>query len=302
LKAPKKYLIVIAGPTAVGKTAAAIQVAQQLETEIISADSRQFYKELYIGVAKPSPEELMAVPHHFVGHISIDKSYTAADYEHDALLQIKTLFKTHNCVVLTGGSGLFINAVLNGLDDLPSDETIRTQLGEQLATNGLAPLAAQLQQLDEETYNSIDINNHRRVVRALEICLASGKKASELRLHKNTKRNFTPIKIALNTDRELLYKRINHRVDVMLETGLINEVQELMPFRHLNSLQTVGYKELFCFFDRTCTLPDAIELIKQHTRNYAKRQITWFRKDESYKWFAPDAIENILAYIGQQMV
>jgi tRNA dimethylallyltransferase len=285
----------------VGKTAAAIQIAKQLGTEILSADSRQFYKELYIGVAKPSPQELLQVPHHFVGHISINTNYTAANFERDALQKLNTLFKTNNCVVLTGGSGLFIDAVLNGLDNLPSDEEIRTQLGQVLATEGLAPLASQLQQLDEETYNSIDINNHRRVVRALEICLASGKKASELRLHQNTKRNFTPIKIALNTDRELLYKRINHRVDVMLETGLIDEVKELMPWRHLNSLQTVGYKELFCFFDRTCTLPDAIELIKQHTRNYAKRQLTWFRKDESYKWFAPDAIEGIVEHIHQKM-
>lgn len=293
----KKYLIVVAGPTAVGKTAAAIQIAQQLGTEIISADSRQFYSELNIGVARPSEEELSAVKHHFIGHISITTPYTAADFEKDALAVLSQLFTSHNYVVMAGGSGLFINALLNGLDDLPSDEELREQLSRRLEAEGLEVLAEQLKQLDIESYSTIDINNPRRVIRALEICLASGKKASELRKNSTTQRDFTPIKIALNLDRELLYTRINQRVDVMINTGLLKEVEGLLPHRNLNSLQTVGYKELFDYFDGNASLNEAVDLIKQHTRNYAKRQLTWFRKDTDYYWFEPTQTDKMLQHI-----
>lgn len=293
----KKYLIVVAGPTAVGKTAAAIQIARQLGTEIISADSRQFYSELDIGVARPSDEELQAVKHHFIGHISIHTPYTAADFEKDALTTLSQLFNAHNYVVVAGGSGLFINALLNGLDDLPSDEAVRQQLTQQFETEGLENLTEQLKQLDSESYSTIDINNPRRVIRALEICIVSGKKASELRINNTTQRNFTPIRIALNLNRELLYNRINQRVDIMMKEGLLKEVEGLLPYRGLNSLQTVGYKELFDYFDGKDQLTEAVELIKQHTRNYAKRQLTWFRKDTGYHWFEPTQIDEMLRYI-----
>lgn len=291
-----KYLIVVAGPTAIGKTALAIKIAQHFSTEILSADSRQFYKELNIGVAKPSGDELAMVPHHFIGHIPINHNYTAAEFEREALHLLDNLFTKHDVLVLAGGSGLFINALLNGLDNLPSDKDIREQLNQRFETDGLFPLAEQLKSLDEETYQTIDVNNPRRVIRALEICLASGKKASELKIQNTSKRNFTPIKIALNTDRELLYQRINQRVDSMIGAGQLEEAKTLFPHKELNALQTVGYKELFDYFDNSISLEKAIELIKQHTRNYAKRQLTWFRKDEDYKWFSPADAESIIGY------
>lgn len=293
----KKYLIVVAGPTAVGKTAAAIQIAKKLGTEIISADSRQFYSELNIGVARPSEDELRTVKHHFIGHISITTPYTAADFEKDALAVLSQLFTSHNYVVVAGGSGLFINALINGLDDLPSDEELRKQLSQRLEAEGLEVLTEQLKQLDIESYSTIDINNPRRVIRALEICLVSGKKASELRKNSTIQRDFTPIKIALNLDRELLYSRINQRVDVMMNTGLLKEVEGLLPHRSLNSLQTVGYKELFDYFEGNTSLNEAIDLIKQHSRNYAKRQLTWFRKDTDYHWFEPTQTDKMLQHI-----
>lgn len=299
--AKNKYLIVVAGATAIGKTALAIQIAKHYSTEILSADSRQFYKELNIGVARPSVKELAAAPHHFISHISIHQHYTAADFERDGLDKLDTLLKKHNVVVLTGGSGLFINALLNGLDNLPSDDTIREELNQRYKTEGFSPLTTLLKQLDSETYNSIAIDNPRRVIRALEICLASGEKASTLKIQNTIPRNFTPIKIVLNTERKLLYNRINTRVDRMLEEGLIDEVKTLLPDKELNALQTVGYKELFDYFDESISLERAIELIKQHTRNYAKRQITWFKKDDSYKWFAPTQLEEVLQYCENQI-
>lgn len=297
----KPYLIVIAGPTAIGKTALAIQLAKEFSTEILSADSRQFYKELSIGVAKPTAKELAAAPHHFIGHISVQHPYTAAQYEKEALATLAQLFKNHNIAIVVGGSGLFINALLNGLDNLPQDESIRQTLNQRLQTEGLETLAQQLKTLDEESYNTVDTNNPRRVMRALEICLASGKKASQLRQNNNAEREFIPIKIALNIDREKLYQRINQRVDAMMAEGLENEVKNLLPHRLLNALQTVGYKELFDYFDDNATLPQAVELIKQHTRNYAKRQLTWFRKDDNYTWFEPTQLAEIIAHIRQQI-
>lgn len=296
-----KYLIVIAGPTAIGKTSLAIKAAQHFSTEIISADSRQFYKELNIGVARPSIEELNTVPHHFIANISIHQNYTAADFEKEALLKLEQLFQKHKTVVLAGGSGLFINALLNGLDNLPKDEKLREKLNNRLQKEGITPLAQELKKLDEEEYNSIDSNNPRRVIRSLEICLLSGKKASELKKQNTLPRNFTPIKIALNTDREVLYDRINKRVDLMLNEGMEKEVKSLLPLKHLNALQTVGYKELFEHYDGKTSFNKAVELVKQHTRNYAKRQLTWFRKDKDYTWFEPTQTEEIIAFCNSKM-
>lgn len=301
MKATNKYLVVIAGPTAVGKTAMAVQVANHFATEIISADSRQFYSELDIGVAKPSAVELSAVQHHFIGHIPVSQNYTAADFEKDATEKLAELYKSHSIVVLTGGSGLFIDAVLKGLDPLPVNTEIRAQLEEKLAREGLDNLTAQLKELDPESWNTVDLNNPRRVIRALEICL-SGEKPSEKRSGVQKQRDFTPVKIVLNTDRESLYNRINRRVDVMMQNGLLDEVKSLLPYRHLNALQTVGYQELFDYLDGTITLENAVELIKQHTRNYAKRQLTWFRKDKDHAWFEPDDLAAILQYINNKVI
>jgi tRNA dimethylallyltransferase len=296
LKSTNKYLIVVAGPTAIGKTAVAIKIAQHFSTEILSADSRQFYKELNIGVARPSIAELATIKHHFIGHISINDTYTAGDFEKAALNKLEQLFQKHDIVVLAGGSGLFINALLNGLDNLPRDEKIRETLNTRQVNEGIEALAKQLKTLDIDEYNSISLSNPRRIIRSLEICLASGEKASTLKKQNTLPRNFSPIKIALNTDRQLLYTKINNRVDIMLKNGLIDEVQHLLPYKHLNALQTVGYKELFEYFEGELDLEKAIELIKQHTRNYAKRQLTWFRKDDSYKWFEPQQLQDIVSY------
>lgn len=296
MKGVNKYLIVVAGPTAIGKTALAIKIAQHYSTEILSADSRQFYKELNIGVARPCEEELATVPHHFIGHISVNHTYTASDYEKDTLNILKQLFKKHNVVVLAGGSGLFINALLNGLDNLPRDEKTRETLNTRLESEGLESLTQELKALDIDEYNSVALSNPRRVIRSLEICLASGEKASTLKQQNIAPRNFTPIKIALNTERELLYNRINQRVDIMLSEGLEAEVKGLLPHKQLNALQTVGYKELFDYFDGLTSFEKAIELVKQHTRNYAKRQLTWFRKDDTYKWFDPIQAKDIIKY------
>jgi tRNA dimethylallyltransferase len=296
LKSTNKYLVVVAGPTAIGKTAVAIKIAQHFSTEILSADSRQFYKELNIGVARPSIAELAAIKHHFIGHISINDTYTAGDFEKAALNKLEQLFQKHDIVVLAGGSGLFINALLNGLDNLPRDEKIRETLNTRQANEGIEALAKQLKTLDIDEYNSISLSNPRRIIRSLEICLASGEKASTFKKQNTLPRNFSSIKIALNTDRQLLYTKINNRVDIMLKNGLIDEVQQLLPYRHLNALQTVGYKELFEYFEGELDLEKAIELIKQHTRNYAKRQLTWFRKDDSYKWFEPQQLQDIVSY------
>lgn len=296
MKSTNKYLVVVAGPTAIGKTAVAIKIAQHFSTEILSADSRQFYKELNIGVARPSIAELATIKHHFIGHISINDTYTAGDFEKAVLNKLEQLFQKHDIVVLAGGSGLFINALLNGLDNLPRDEKIRETLNTRQANEGIEALAKQLKTLDIDEYNSISLSNPRRIIRSLEICLASGEKASTLKKQNTLPRNFSSIKIALNTDRQLLYTKINNRVDIMLKNGLIDEVQHLLPYKHLNALQTVGYKELFEYFDGELDLEKAIELIKQHTRNYAKRQLTWFRKDDSYKWFEPQQLQDIVSY------
>ena len=282
-----KTLIVIAGPTASGKTAYAINLAKELNTVILSADSRQFYKEMSIGTAAPTEEELSQVKHYFVHHISIEDKYDVADYENDALQLLKELFKTHDQVVLTGGSGLFIDAVCNGIDEMPDvAPEIREKVEKMLQEGGIIALSDELQRLDPTYFAIVDQQNPRRLQRALEVCYQTGKPFSSFRTGMAVKRDFDIQKYALLWDRQQLIERIDRRVDLMMEQGLLEEAKALYPKRQLNALNTVGYKELFSYFDGDCTLDKAIELIKIHTRQYAKRQMTWLRRDGTYQWIA----------------
>jgi len=281
----KKTLIVIAGPTASGKTAFAIKVAKALNTVILSADSRQFYKEMSIGTAAPTEEELSQVRHYFVHHISIEDKYDVADYERDALQLLDELFKAHDAVVMTGGSGLFIDAVCNGIDAMPDVQPeIRQKVENLLQEGGLRALQDEVQRIDPEYFALVDQQNPRRLQRALEVCYQTGKTFTSFRSGNTVHRDFDIKKYALLWDRKALIERIDKRVDLMMEQGLLEEAKSLYPRRHLNALNTVGYKELFAFFDGQCTLAEAVELIKIHTRQYAKRQMTWLRKDKAYQW------------------
>lgn len=295
----KNKLIVIAGPTAIGKTSKAIQLAQLLDSEIISADSRQFYKELKIGVAAPSASELDAAKHHFVGHLSITDYYNVSRYEQDVLQFLESYFKTHPFAILVGGSGLYIDGICSGIDELPDpDERLRKGLKDTYLKNGLEPLKKQLQDLDPEYYEIVDLNNPNRILRALEVCFATGKTYTSLRQNEPKERNFDIIKIGLDRPREELFQIIEQRVDHMIKMGLVNEVRSLETYKHLNALNTVGYKEIFNYFDGEWTLDKAIEKIKTHTRRYAKRQLTWFRKDENIVWFHPGEMDKILQHIN----
>jgi len=284
-----KTLIVIAGPTAVGKTAAAIKLARQLNTEIISADSRQFYREMSIGTAKPDAEELSQAKHHFIDSHSITENFTVGDFEKQALQLLDELFKTHDNVIMVGGSGLFIQAVTQGFDDLPTaNPAIRERLNQLFAERGIEYLQDKLKTADPYYYQEVDLNNPQRLIRALEVFEATGKPFSSYRKAIRNRRPFETVKIALNLPREILYDRINQRVDLMVKRGLIEEVRALLPYRHLNALNTVGYSELFDYFDGKIDLDTAISLIKQNTRRFAKRQLTWFRKDKEIKWLMAD--------------
>ncbi len=295
----EKYLITIVGPTAIGKTATSIALARFFNSEIISADARQFYKEMSIGTAVPSPSELDKVPHHFIHHISIEKDYSVGDYEMDAIQLIENKFKQKDKLFLVGGSGLYIDAVLKGLDDFPIiAPKIREELQKVFLESGISTLQKKLQQLDPGYYKVVDKNNAHRLIRALEVCIGSGKPYSSFLKKKSKKRNFNVLKIGLKADRELLYGRINNRVDLMMEAGLLNEAKELYDRRHLNALQTVGYKELFSFLNKEISLEKAIEEIKKNSRRYAKRQLTWLRKDTEIKWFEFDEdVNNIIKHI-----
>ena len=290
-----KTLIVIAGPTASGKTAFAIKVAKALNTVILSADSRQFYKEMSIGTAAPTEEELSQAKHFFVHHISIEDKYDVADYERDAIQLLDELFKTHDTVVMTGGSGLFIDAVCNGIDAMPDVEPeIRERVETLYKDEGLHGMQEVLHRLDPEYFSIVDQQNPRRLQRALEVCYQTGKPFSSFRSGETVKRDFEIKKYALLWDRQALIERIDKRVDMMMEQGLLEEAQALYPKRHLNALNTVGYKELFAYFDGQCTLAEAVEQIKIHTRQYAKRQMTWLRKDTSYQWIMPEDIDEVV--------
>jgi len=280
------YLISIVGPTAIGKTALSIKLAQHFNCDIISCDSRQFFKEMTLGTAVPEPEELAAAPHHFIQNKSIHDEYSVGHFEREALEKLNQLFTQNNVVVMVGGSGLYVDAVLKGLDYFPSvDPKIRENLNKQLKEKGFKTLQEQLRKLDIETFNTIAIENPHRVIRALEVCIGSGNTYSSYKNKAKTPRNFTSIKIGLTADRPVLYNRINMRVDIMMKKGLLKEAKELYPLKKLNALQTVGYRELFDFFDDKITLDFATEEIKKNSRRFAKRQITWFKKDTNILWF-----------------
>ena len=281
-----KYLITIVGPTAIGKTALSILLAQHFKAEIISCDSRQFYKEMTIGTAVPDADELNAATHHFIQNRSITEAYNVGEYERDALEKLDELFLKHNIVIMVGGSGLYIDAVLKGLDYFPDvSPEIRLQLNSELAENGLTSLQDRLKELDIESYNTIEIENPHRVIRALEICIGTEKPYSYYKNKPKAKRNFIPIKIGLTADREIIYNRINQRVDLMMENGLLEEVKELISNKKLNALQTVGYRELFQFLNDEITFDFSVSEIKKNTRRFAKRQKTWFKKDTEIQWF-----------------
>ena len=294
-----KYLVVIAGPTASGKTATAIKVAKALGTEIISADSRQFYKELPIGTAAPTPEEQAEVQHHMIHNLNVEDKYDVADYEQDVLDLLEKLFVNHDTVVLTGGSGLFIDAVCKGLDSIPdiSDE-VRNKVDELYKKGGLIALQNEVERLDPEYYSVVDKYNPRRLQRAVEVCYQTGLTYTSFRKNTVKQRDFKIVKVALLWERADLINRINKRVDIMVDDGLIEEAKSMYPKRHLNSLNTVGYKEVFEYFDGKVSLGEAIENIKINTRQYAKRQMTWLRKNNDYKWFTVDEQEEMLKYIN----
>lgn len=297
-----KYLIVIAGPTASGKTATAIKIAKALDTVIISADSRQFYKEIPIGTAAPTKEELSEVQHYMIHNLNVEDRYDVADYEKDVLILLKKLFLEHDTVVMTGGSGLFIDAVCNGLDSIPDiSEENRNKVNELYQKGGLNALQNELQNLDPEYYNTVDKYNPRRLQRAVEVCYQTGLPYSSFRKNNVKERDFKVIKLALLWERNELITRINKRVENMVRDGLIEEARKMYPKRQLNSLNTVGYKELFQYFDGKISLNEAIEQIKISTRQYAKRQMTWLRKNNDYHWFSVDEIPKMIEYINSEI-
>lgn len=293
-----KKLIVIVGPTAIGKTSLAIQLANHFSCEIISADSRQFFKEMAIGTAKPTPDELAAAPHHFVDFLSITQKYTAGQFEKDAINKLNELYLKNDIAILVGGSGLYVDAVCKGIDEIPSNEEIRKQLNNELEELGLEPLQNELEKADPKIWETINQKNPQRIIRALEVCRHTGKPYSFYRKGTPKHRDFEIIKIGLDTERAIVYNRINKRVDIMLEQGLLEEVEQLIPYKHLNALNTVGYKEFFSYFNQQLSLEEATELLKKNTRNFAKRQLTWFRKDKNTHWFKPSKFENIIKKIN----
>jgi len=302
VKNKNEYLIVLAGPTAVGKTDVAISLAQTFNCEIISADSRQFYKELKIGAAPPNNEQLEKVKHHFVGFKTISEYYNVSRYEQDVIKLLPTLFEQNNIVIITGGSGLYIDAVCNGIDDMPDfDPELREKLSQRMSTEGVESLRMELKKLDPITYSKIDLRNKNRIFRALEMCLLTGKPYSDFLLKTPKTRPFNILKIALNIDRAELHNRINKRTDKMMEAGLLEEAKSLFPFREHNALKTVGYKELFEYFDKKTSLEEAVEFIKRNTRRYARKQISWFNRNNDYAWFAPDQVSEISGFIQNEI-
>ncbi|MGE0018199.1 MAG: tRNA (adenosine(37)-N6)-dimethylallyltransferase MiaA [Draconibacterium sp.] len=294
----QKYLIVITGPTGVGKTPVTIQLAKHFDTEIISADSRQLFKELYIGTATPNPNELSEVKHYFIQSHSITDNYNASRYEIEGLQLMEKLFRKTNLLFLTGGSMLYIDAVCKGIDEMPDAEPeIRLNLKKKLENEGIESLRLQLKQLDPNYYQNVDLKNPNRIIHALEICLTTGKPYSSFRTNPKKQRPFTIIKIGLDCDRQILHNRINTRVDKMIAEGLESEARNLLAHRNLNALNTVGYRELFDYFDGKTSRETAIELIKRNSRRYARKQLTWFRNDQQTQWFHPENVAEIIKYI-----
>ncbi|GAA4300604.1 tRNA (adenosine(37)-N6)-dimethylallyltransferase MiaA [Nibribacter koreensis] len=299
-----KYLIVVVGPTAVGKTDLCVQLAKQFETDVLSMDSRQFFRELSIGTAKPSPEEQQGVTHHFVNSHSIQEEYNAGAFEQDALALLEDLFQEHQVVIATGGSGLYVRALCEGLDEMPEVEPgLREKLMTRLEEEGLDPLRQELQELDPVYAQQVDLQNPQRVIRALEVCLSSGQPYSSFRTQASLRsRNFKTIKIGLTRDREELYQRINQRMDLMLAQGLLEEVKSVLPYQHHQAMQTVGYTELFDYLAGKYDFEEAVRLLKRNSRRYAKRQLTWFRRDDEITWFHPAQQQEILAFIQQRII
>lgn len=295
----KKYLISIIGPTASGKTSLAIELAKSYNTEIISADSRQFFKGMDIGTAKPTIEEMDGVKHHFIDVLDVNEKYNAGKYEVDALNTLDEIFKKNDVAILVGGSGLYINAVLFGIDPFPEiPRETRLKALHFYKENGLQALRDEIRKLDPKYFLEVDLDNPRRLMRALEVCYATGEPYSNFTNQSAKKRSFESIKIAYHWQRDLLYDRINERVDLMVEAGLIAEVQKLLPYRNEDALNTIAYKEIFEFLDGNISKEDSIALIKQNTRRYAKRQMTWFKKDEQINWFTPAAnIEDFIIFL-----
>ncbi|TWP23338.1 tRNA (adenosine(37)-N6)-dimethylallyltransferase MiaA [Apibacter muscae] len=288
----------IVGPTAIGKTSLSIKIAQYLNTEIISCDSRQFYKEMKIGTACPSDEELDMVPHHFIQNLSIKQDYSVGDFEREAIEVINFLFQKHDQLVMVGGSGLYEKAINEGLDEFPDvDPEIRNSLVSELNEIGIGFLVSELKNVDPEYYAIADLQNPMRVIRALEVFRSTGKLFSSFRKKNLKSRDFSTIKIGLEAPREIIYDRINLRVDQMMQNGLLEEVKTLLPYRHVNALQTVGYKELFSYLDGDISLDKAIEEIKKNSRRYAKRQLTWYRKDLSVHWFPYNDKDAVIQFI-----
>jgi len=297
-----KHLIVIAGPTAVGKTKLSIQLAKDLKTEIISADSRQFYKEMSIGTAKPSIEEREGITHHFIDCISIEEHYSAGKYENDVINLLSALFKKLDVVILCGGSGLFIDAVCDGFDEMETiDPSIREELNQQCKDKGIVELQQMLLKLDPEYYKVVDLNNAHRIIRGLEVCIGTGKTYTSVRKHTKKVRAFNIHKIALNLPRENLYIRINERVDEMMKQGLLEEVKGLEKYKNNNALRTVGYKEIFKFINNEYWLNEAVDSIKQNTRRFAKRQLTWFRNDPEYHFIEANDYTALKAYVESKI-
>ncbi len=296
------YLIVLLGPTGVGKTDLSISLSNTFNAPIISSDSRQFFKEMKIGTAVPTDDQLNSTTHHFIGHKSVTERYSCGMFEIDALNLLNDIYKTHNAAMLVGGSGLYIDALCNGIDDFPTpDAELRQSLLEQLKNDGIESLRAQLKLLDPEYYNSVDLKNPQRVLKGLEVCLQTGKTYTSFLTNPNKKRPFQIIKIGLNRDRDELYNRINLRVDEMIQQGLLDEAKQLYSLKHLNALNTVGYRELFDYFDGKHNLETAIELIKRNSRRYAKRQLTWWARDNEIKWFHPEQEDEIVLFLKERM-
>ncbi|MBQ6746339.1 MAG: tRNA (adenosine(37)-N6)-dimethylallyltransferase MiaA [Bacteroidaceae bacterium] len=297
-----KTLVVLLGPTAVGKTDISLELAEQLHTSTISADSRQLYADLKIGTAAPTPEQLARVQHHFVGTLQLSDYYSAAQYADEVLSLLDILFQQQDVALLTGGSMMYIDAVCQGMDDIPTvDADTRAMVWQRYEEVGLEGIQRELKMLDPEYYAIVDLKNHKRIIHALEICYMTGKTFTSFRQRKTAERPFNIIKIGLNRERSELFNRINQRVDQMMQEGMLEEARKVYPYRHFNSLNTVGYKELFKYLDGEWTLEEAVEKIKRNTRIYAKKQLTWFKKDMSIRWFHPDQRTDIISYINTQL-
>lgn len=295
-------LVVVLGPTGVGKSAVSLQIAKYFNTEIISADSRQFYRELSIGTAVPSSEDMKSIPHHFIQTKSIVDYYNVSDYETEALQLINRLFLEKNPLVLTGGSMLYLDTICKGIDDIPTvDPEIRAEVVRWYEENGMDPLRKWLLEIDPEYYQIVDLNNSKRLLHAVEIFQMTGKPYSSFRKNTIKIRPFNILKIGINQDRKILYERINHRVIQMMEAGLLDEAKTVYQHRKLNSLNTVGYKELFSYLDDECSLEEAIDLIQRNSRRYARKQLTWFRRDPEIRWFEPEQYQEIITYIDQKL-